>query len=73
MLAVLEEIVGPEHPDVATALGNIAMDLNRMGRYSEAEAFLRRSLAINEKIHGPDHRSLGWSLWFAFVLRKLSQ
>ena len=47
--------MGPDHPDVATALNNLAALYSRLERYDEAEPLLRRSLAIREKVLGPDH------------------
>ena len=46
---------GPDHPDVAAALHNLAGLYRDMGRYAEAEPLYRRSLTIREAKLGPDH------------------
>jgi hypothetical protein len=43
------------HPDVATSLNNLALLYSAQGRYAETEPLLRRSLAISEKVLGPEH------------------
>ena len=52
---LLEQVVrlalkafGPDHPDVATALHNLAGLCRSQGRYAEAELLYRRSLKIRE-------------------------
>jgi tetratricopeptide (TPR) repeat protein len=54
-LAIEEKAFGPDHPNVAIALNNIADALSHMGRNKEAEQLFRRSLAIREKGLGPNH------------------
>ena len=54
-LAIREKTLGPDHPDVASALNNLASLYHKQGRYAEAEPLYKRSLAINEKALGPDH------------------
>ena len=54
-LAIDEKGSGPEHPDVATDLNNLALPLQTMNRLSEAEPLYRRALAIDEKSFGPSH------------------
>jgi uncharacterized protein HemY len=50
------------HPDVAEALRGLGYDYLDQGRYAEAEPLLKRSLAIREKVLGPDHPDVGQSL-----------
>ena len=50
--------LGPDHPDVATALSNLATSYLTQGRYAEAEPLYKRALAIDEKALGPDHPSV---------------
>ena len=57
-----EKQFGPEHPDVATSLNNIALIYQAQGRYAEAEPLLKRSLAIREKTLGPEHPDVATSL-----------
>ena len=43
---------GPDHPDVATALNNLAELLQATDRLAEAELLMRGALAIDEKSFG---------------------
>jgi tetratricopeptide (TPR) repeat protein len=54
-LAIRELALGPEHPDVANALGNLAVVHYATGAYGEARALLERSLAIQEEVLGSEH------------------
>jgi tetratricopeptide (TPR) repeat protein len=45
--------LGPEHPDVAANLGNLAELYRLEERYKEAEPLYRRALDIDEKVLGP--------------------
>jgi tetratricopeptide (TPR) repeat protein len=62
VLAIREKEQGPDHPDVATALNNLALLYLVHGRYLEAEPHFKRSLAIREKALGPDHPDIGDTL-----------
>ena len=61
-LAIYEEQLGPDHPDTATNLNNLASLYDSMGRYGEAEPLYQRALAIGEAQLGPDHPSTAISL-----------
>jgi CHAT domain-containing protein len=61
-LAVDEKSLGPDHPDVARDLNNLAGVYNSQGRYAEAEPLDRRALAIREKALGPNHPDVAISL-----------
>jgi tetratricopeptide (TPR) repeat protein len=61
-LGIREKALGPDHPDVATALNNLAELYHSQGRYAEAEPLLQRSLGIREKALGPDHPDVAGSL-----------
>ncbi|HXG24111.1 MAG TPA: tetratricopeptide repeat-containing protein [Chthonomonadales bacterium] len=54
-LQVAEQNVGPDHPDVATSLNNLAVLYDTQGDYAKAEPLYKRALAIWEKALGPDH------------------
>lgn len=54
-LEIAEKSFGPEHPNVATVLNNLAGLLPDTNRFAEAELLLRRAMKIEEKIYGPDH------------------
>ncbi len=61
-LAIDEKSFGPDHPDVATDLDNLAGLLQATNRLVEAEPLLRRALAIDEKSFGPDHPEVATDL-----------
>ncbi len=54
-LAIDEAGYGPDHPDLAARLNNLAALLRDTNRLAEAEPLYRRSLAIDEASLGPDH------------------
>ena len=54
-LAIDEASFGPDHPNVATGLNNLAVLLRATNRLVEAEPLFRRALAIDEASFGPDH------------------
>ena len=54
-LSIHERTQGPERPNVALLLSNLANLYDAQGRYAEAEPLSRRSLAIYEKALGPEH------------------
>jgi CHAT domain-containing protein/Tfp pilus assembly protein PilF len=62
VLAIRENALGPDHPDVADALEWLASLYDKQGRYAEAEPFYKRALAIYEKARGPDHPDVASAL-----------
>ena len=61
-LAIEEAIYGPDHPDVAVALGNIGNLQQRLGELPAARVTLERTLAIEEAAYGPDHPEVAITL-----------
>ena len=55
VIAVREEVLGPEHPDTAEGFNNLADLLKAIGNYEAALPLFERSVAIWEKVLGPDH------------------
>ena len=53
---------GPEHPDVATDLNNLALLLQDTNRLAEAEPLYRRALAIDETSYGTEHPKVATDL-----------
>jgi len=49
-LAIYEKNLGPEHPNVATVLHNLATTQLEAGRYVAAEQNLRRALASRKAV-----------------------
>lgn len=47
--AIWEVAVGPERPDVATCLNNLALLYSNQGQYPRVEPLYQRALAIREK------------------------
>ena len=58
-VALDEKSHGPEHPEVAIHLNNLAQLLQATNRLAEAEPLMRRALAIDEKRLGPEHPEVG--------------
>jgi CHAT domain-containing protein/tetratricopeptide (TPR) repeat protein len=55
VLAMREQLLGPDHPDVATVLYSFGSLYEQEGRYADAEQFYKRMLAIRERALSPDH------------------
>jgi len=61
-LEICEKALGPDHPDVATCLNNLALLYKSQGKYAKTEPLHKRSLKIWEKALGPDHPQVAISL-----------
>ena len=71
-LTLVGAVHGPDHPDVATALSNLATVLSNLGDPATARPLLERALTITEAAHGPDHPDVATALGnLAAVLRNL--
>ena len=55
LLSFKEQTVGPEHPEVAIILSNLAFVCNALDEYTSAEQFLKRSLSIDEAAYGREN------------------
>jgi CHAT domain-containing protein/Tfp pilus assembly protein PilF len=55
VLEFQERSLGASHPDVASALNNLAHVYGAQGKYAEAEGLYRRALAILKQTFGPSH------------------
>jgi tetratricopeptide (TPR) repeat protein len=70
----VKELLGPEHPDVATTLNNLAQVYIMQDRDPEAIPLLERSLTIQEKALDPEHPALRRTLMvLADVYRRLGR
>ena len=58
-ISINETALGPDHPDVAGSLNNLAGLYWDQHRYAEAEPLFKRALEIREKALGPDHPDVG--------------
>ena len=54
-LAIQEKMLGPEHPELATYLNNLALFYEAQGDYEQAESLFQRALTIRELVFGPTH------------------
>lgn len=54
VIALMSKGFGPEHPNLATLLGQLGDVYYKLGLYARAEPHYRRALAIREKAFGPD-------------------
>ena len=61
-LAIAENARGPDHPDVAMSLNNLAVVHWQQGRYAEAQPLYQRALTIRERAFAPDHPDVATSL-----------
>lgn len=61
-LEVAKEIFGPEHPNVAVSLNNLATLRRMQGNYTEAEPLYNQALMIKEQNLGSDHPKVATSL-----------
>ena len=61
-LALKEQSLGPDHPDVAASLKDLVEILRARGNLGESEILYRRALAILERAIGPDFSELEESL-----------
>jgi len=62
VLALAEQLRGPDHPEVATCLNNLAELYRALGRYADAEPLYKRARAIWEKAFGADDIDVGTAL-----------
>ena len=52
---VIEDVLGPDHPDTLIARDNLAGAYEDVGRFDEAIELSERVLAEQERVLGPDH------------------
>jgi len=61
-LAIREQALGPNHPNTATSLNNLALLYIDTGAFDQALPLFERALAIKERALGPDHPDTATSL-----------
>ena len=61
-LQIMEQVFGPDHPDVANSLIGLAVLYSEQGKYAEAEPLYQRALRIQEQTLGPDHPDVAYPL-----------
>jgi tetratricopeptide (TPR) repeat protein len=73
-LAIREQVLGPDHPDVAQSLANAGMESKHLGHLHDVEPRYQRALAIFVKALGPDNPTTGIShLNYGELLRMLGR
>ena len=55
LIEICEQQFGPDHPETAKALTNLARVILVQGEVEKAEPLLRRAIVIQEQAPGPDH------------------
>jgi len=68
-LAIKERLFGPESPNVASTLKDLAEIHRQLGDFERAQGYNRRAMAILQKAIGPDFEELEESLRRSPVLR----
>ena len=61
-VAVKEQALGKDHPDVAKVLHNLAGLYKREGKYTEVEPLFLRALSVKEQHFGKEHPSVAGTL-----------
>src|SRR5580658_6150209 len=61
-LRIAAPAYGPQSRQVATSLNDLAMVLEALDRWPEAETLYKRALALNESTLGPQHTEVASSL-----------
>ena len=54
-MEIRKRVLGEEHPDLLTSVGNLASVLGNQGKYEAAETLHRRDLEGREKVLGVEH------------------
>jgi len=61
-LHILEQTLGPKHPDVAYPLNGLANLYRNQGKHAQAEPLYQRALRIREQVLGSEHPDIGSQL-----------
>jgi hypothetical protein len=59
-LELMEKMLGEDHPSTLASMNNLASVLDSLGVYEEAEAMLRQTLELKEKVLGEDRDLDRW-------------
>jgi hypothetical protein len=54
-MKVKKRVLGPEHPETLTSMGNLAMAYWNQGRWREAEELQAKEFEICQKVLGEEH------------------
>jgi len=61
-LDIREQVLGPNHPELANSLNNLGQFYNEQARYTEAEPHLQRALKLLEQGLEPNHPHIAYPL-----------
>ena len=61
-IELAKRVYGPEHPNTATSLNNLAELYDYMGEHAKAEPLLQEALRIRQKVLGSEHPDTALSL-----------
>jgi tetratricopeptide (TPR) repeat protein len=61
-LAILKEVYGEKHPQVATALNNLGLAWNDLGGHRKAIQFFEQALAILKEVYGEKNQNVASAL-----------
>jgi CHAT domain-containing protein/tetratricopeptide (TPR) repeat protein len=61
-ISILEKTLGPEHPEVASQLENVAIMYGSAGNWTKVIQYYELSLPIKEKFYGTNHWTMAYSL-----------
>ena len=61
-LMIREQLLGPDHPDVATSLNDLAVLCISLRKFDQVEPLCLRALAIQERALGPEHPDVAVTL-----------
>ncbi len=73
-LHIREQVLGPEHPEVAKSLTNLAVLSSVQGKYLEAELLVMHALEIVERTLGPQHpQTQAYHRFYGVILREMGR
>jgi tetratricopeptide (TPR) repeat protein len=76
-LTIGEQVLGPEHSEIATTLETLEELYVKWGKYQQAEPLLQRALALREQALGANHPDVAESLnnlaWLYGLLGKYAE
>jgi tetratricopeptide (TPR) repeat protein len=59
-LAIYEDVLGPQHPNVAVVLLNLGVTQDKLGQHRAALDSFNRGIEIVKAVQGPEHVNLGY-------------
>ncbi|KAE8326165.1 purine and uridine phosphorylase [Aspergillus sergii] len=55
VLELRKQVLGPEHPDTLTSMGNVAYTWKSLGKIQDALALMENCVELHRNLLGPDH------------------